>query len=165
MAATSSSPNQPRLLKRALNNNETSAGANGGGDARMRWLSRFEGLLAVFSFCQCHPESLMGCQALKDLDQQQQDNGSAQAPLCLCFYNPQNEQVWPCFKPDEWLESSCRACTSLGNCAFEHSDAIQQEQLRNDTGNVADVPSWPCLCAPAIRCPQECHFFQYPTTQ
>lgn len=116
-------------------------------DGKRQWFSRFEGLLAVFSFCNCHPQSLMGCQALKDLEYQ---NGTSHSTLCLCFYNPQNEQVWPCFEAAQWQESWCQSCTSLGNCAFEQSALLNKSDSmvnKNDKG----TPNWPCLCAPAIR--------------
>uniref|UniRef100_A0A915ESP3 Uncharacterized protein n=1 Tax=Ditylenchus dipsaci TaxID=166011 RepID=A0A915ESP3_9BILA len=54
--------------------------------------------------------------------------------MCLCFYNRKNDQIWPCYPTEQWIEKGCQKCSPLGDCAF--SD--EQGQLS-------------CICAPAIR--------------
>ncbi|KAL3093759.1 hypothetical protein niasHT_027030 [Heterodera trifolii] len=130
---------------------------------RRRLYTKYEGLLAVFSFCDCSASKL-GCQALKE--ENGQDGLNKTRPLCLCFYNQQNEQVWPCFEPAQWQEKRCGGCTALGNCDFdqgqpagETSDDGDQQQPQKPINNNTSADSnrngasdwWPCLCAPAIR--------------
>lgn len=54
--------------------------------------------------------------------------------MCLCFYNRKNEQIWPCYKPEQWLEKRCHKCTLFGDCTYSETE-----------GHL------PCICAPIIR--------------
>ncbi|KAI3420893.1 Amiloride-sensitive sodium channel [Globodera pallida] len=118
---------------------------------RQRFYTKYEGLLAVFSFCDCSASKL-GCRALND--ENAQDGQNRTRPLCLCFYNQQNEQVWPCFEPAQWLERRCGGCTALGNCDFVQDPPTMNGTTDNDNdtndGTTA-AALWPCLCAPPIR--------------
>ncbi|KAI1724773.1 amiloride-sensitive sodium channel domain-containing protein [Ditylenchus destructor] len=87
--------------------------------------SDYEGLLAVYSICSCPSDVQRDCTALKD-----NTNGT----MCLCFYNRKNDQIWPCYRTEQWTERRCQKCSPLGDCVFSESE-----------GQLA------CVCAPVIR--------------
>ncbi|CAD5206518.1 unnamed protein product [Bursaphelenchus okinawaensis] len=85
--------------------------------------SSYEGLLAVYSMCQCEGSN---CKALKSTNQ---------GEVCLCFYNKKNSQIWPCYPPQMWSERRCNKCSPLGDCVYTDSTDGQL----------------PCVCASVIR--------------
>ncbi|KAE9555485.1 hypothetical protein FO519_001340 [Halicephalobus sp. NKZ332] len=84
--------------------------------------NRYDGLLAVYSICECHDGQ---CSAFKD-----DRDGS----VCLCFFNRKNGQIWPCYPPEMWTERKCQKCSPLGDCIYSEEEG----QL-------------PCVCAAIIR--------------
>ncbi|CAI2303102.1 unnamed protein product [Caenorhabditis sp. 36 PRJEB53466] len=95
-----------------------------------RLLSRYEGLLAVYSHCNCTKQQ--GCVSTSVPESELENSNKT----CLCFYNKKNEQVWPCYKQVDWEERKCSRCNTLGDCVYT-------EKPKKKTIS--------CLCATPIR--------------
>ncbi|KAE9419456.1 hypothetical protein Angca_002549, partial [Angiostrongylus cantonensis] len=91
-------------------------------------LSQHEGILAAYSMCECNPAHVCFFISEKHVT----NNSSP----CVCFYNKNNDQVWPCYRQEEWEERKCSRCNSFGDCHF----SVSQE------GGLYD-----CFCAMPIR--------------
>ncbi|KAF1770357.1 hypothetical protein GCK72_002175 [Caenorhabditis remanei] len=95
-----------------------------------RLLSRYEGLLAVYSHCNCTTQHGCVSTSVPDMDLENSNK------TCLCFYNQKNEQVWPCYKEPEWEERKCSRCNTLGDCVY--TDKPKKQNIS-------------CLCATPIK--------------
>ncbi|KJH50605.1 degenerin [Dictyocaulus viviparus] len=91
-------------------------------------LSQHEGIMAVYAMCECNSER--GCFSFK---KKYIANTSTE---CVCFYNKNNDQIWPCYRQEEWEERKCSRCNSFGDCHFSASQ----------TNAIYD-----CYCALPIR--------------
>ncbi|GMT28473.1 hypothetical protein PFISCL1PPCAC_19770, partial [Pristionchus fissidentatus] len=75
-------------------------------------MSRFEALMAVYSYCKCGPFECTGLM---------ERNAPVDSLQCLCFYNKKSNQLWPCYQPDKWIQRRCKACTTMGDCPYSAS--------------------------------------------
>ncbi|CAB3407348.1 unnamed protein product [Caenorhabditis bovis] len=91
-------------------------------------LSRYDGLLAVYSHCSCTQQH--GCVSMNEGHTNQ---------TCLCFYNKKNGQVWPCYKEDDWEERRCGKCNTFGDCVFT------EKPRKNSNACLCAVPIHMCV--------------------
>ncbi|KAK0425320.1 hypothetical protein QR680_009143 [Steinernema hermaphroditum] len=93
--------------------------------------THFDGLLAVYAKCDCSQQK---GNIHKDCPAIQEPTKMEGADTCLCFFDQKNGILWPCYKPEQWMEHKCTSCSPMGNCVF------------SDEGG-----KLPCVCVAVIR--------------